>query len=168
LDFFTWLERLPVSQSILGSIWFHPYLLVGHSIGMGVVVGIIFILDLRVLGYAPSIPIRIFERCILLGWAGFILNAVTGILMFMAYAHVLATNWTFQLKMLCIIAAGISIWLLWRSLVQARNASVAADQAASDLKFSSTSKWLAVASMFFWLGAITTGRLIAYTVPEGV
>jgi hypothetical protein len=168
LDFFTWLEGLSVSQSILTSIWFHPYLLVGHSIGMGVVVGIIFMLDLRVLGYAPAIPIRVFERCILLGWAGFALNAVTGVLMFMAYAHVLATNWTFQLKMLCIVAAGVSIWLLWRSLRQARAASEARTQAGADIQFSHTAKWLAVASMLFWLGAITTGRLIAYTVPEGV
>ncbi len=161
MDFFTWLESLPVSQAILASIWFHPYLLVGHSIGMGTVVGIIFMLDLRVLGYAKTIPMRLFERCILLGWAGFGLNFVTGILMFMAYAHTLATNWTFDLKMLCILAGGISIWLLWRSLKDARTD-------AGDAVFSRGSKVIAIVSMVFWLGAIATGRLIAYTAPEGV
>jgi hypothetical protein len=86
----------------------------------------------------------------------------------MAYAHVLATNWTFQLKMLCILAGGISIWLLGRSLVQAQGAAVGRARTAGDIEFSSNARWLAVASMLFWLGAIATGRLIAYTVPEGI
>jgi hypothetical protein len=161
MNFFSWLESLPVSQAILGSIWLHPYLLVGHSIGMGTVVGIIFMLDLRVLGYAKAIPISVFQKCIALGWAGIALNFVTGVLMFMAYAHTLATNWTFDVKMLCIVAGALSIWWLWRGIRLAG----AGD---SEFAFSRRDRILAIVSMAFWLGAIATGRLIAYTAPEGV
>ena len=161
MNLFAWLESLPVSQAILTSIWLHPYLLAGHSIGMGVVVGIIFMLSLRALGYARGIPIEMFAKLAGLGWAGFALNLVTGVLMFMAYAHVLATNWTFDVKMICILAGGLSLWVLSRSIK-------AAQLRAAEMVFTRQDKLIAVITMVFWLGAIATGRLIAYTAPEGV
>ena len=161
MDFFSWVEALPVSQAILTSIWLHPFLLAGHSVGMGVVVGLIFMLNLRVLGYLPLIPVSAFGRLLWLGWAGFALNALTGVLMLMAYAHTLATNWTFQLKMVCIVLGGVSIWVLSRSVRSAQ-----AQQ--GEQVFTVSAKWLAVASLLFWIGAVTMGRLIAYTAPEGV
>jgi hypothetical protein len=161
VSFFAWLEALPVSQAILTGIWLHPFLLVGHSVGMGVLVGIILMLDLRVLGYLGVIPVSIFGRLIGLGWAGLALNFVTGVLMFMAYAHTLAGNWTFQLKMVCILLGGVSIWMLRRSLRQV-------DGMQSEPVFSVNDKVLALVSLVFWVGAIALGRLIAYTAPEGV
>jgi hypothetical protein len=128
---------------------------------MGVLVGIILMLDLRVLGYLRVIPVSTFGRLIGLGWAGLVLNFVTGVLMLMAYAHTLATNWTFQLKMLFILFGGVSIWMLWRSLKRSRTVEV-------DVAFTPSSKVLAVISLVFWIGAIALGRLIAYTAPEGV
>jgi hypothetical protein len=161
VNFFLWLEALPVSQAILTSIWLHPFLLVGHSVGMGVLVGIILMLNLRVLGYLKVIPISIFGRLIGLGWAGLMLNFVTGVLMLMAYAHTLATNWTFQLKMVFIVFGGISIWMLWRSLKRSQAVE-------ADVTFTADARLLAVISLVFWIGAIALGRLIAYTAPEGV
>ena len=160
MQFFAWLEKLPFSQAILAGTWLHPLLLVGHSIGMGAVVGIIFILDLRVLGYAPSVPLDVFRRLVGVGWAGFTLNALTGVLMFMAYATTLVGNWTFDVKIVCIVAGGISLWLLAGALRDV-------DPLAPGVVFSRRAKLLAVVTMLFWLGAIATGRLIAYTAPEG-
>jgi hypothetical protein len=160
MNFFAWIEALPVSQAILTSIWLHPFLLAGHSVGMGIVVGIIFMLNLRVLGYLSGIPVDTFGRLVWLGWAGFTLNLLTGVLMFMAFAHTLATNWTFQLKMVFIVLGGISLLLLSRSV----KSVVAQDNNV----FASYARALAVASLIFWTGAIAMGRLIAYTAPEGV
>jgi hypothetical protein len=161
MEFFSWVEGLPVSQAILTSIWLHPWLLAGHSVGMGIVVGIIFMLDLRILGYLRGIPLEIFSRLVALGWVGFALNFVTGLLMLMAYAHTLATNWTFQLKMVCIVLGGITIWLLAPAL--------ASDGAAgAEAVPGPRARLLAMASLLFWIGAIAMGRLIAYTAPEGV
>jgi hypothetical protein len=160
MNLFAWIEALPVSQSILTSIWLHPFLLAGHSVGMGIVVGIIFMLNLRVLGYLSGIPVETFGRLIWLGWAGFILNLLTGVLMFMAFAHTLATNWTFQFKMVFIVLGGISLLLLSRSVK-----SAAADDGSV---FASYARALAIASLIFWTGAVAMGRLIAYTAPEGV
>jgi hypothetical protein len=161
VSFLLWLEALPFSQEILTNLWIHPWLLVGHSVGMGVLVGIILMLDIRVLGYLQAIPISVFGKLIALGWIGLALNFITGVLMFMAYAHTLATNWTFQFKMLFILFGVISIWLLWRSLRSARTLG-------NDTQFTRNSKLLAVISMLFWIGAVALGRLIAYTVPEGI
>jgi len=164
MDVFTWVQNLAVSQAILTSIWLHPLLLAGHSVGMGVVVGIIFMLDLRILGYVRAIPIETFARLVKLAWAGFVLNLLTGVLMLMAYAHTLATNWTFQVKMVCIVLGGACVWLQSRTLGRAQLGSP--PEAA--VSFNSNAKLLAFASLLFWLGAIAMGRLIAYTAPEGV
>jgi hypothetical protein len=161
MEFFSWVEGLPVSQAILSSIWLHPWLLAGHSVGMGIVVGIIFMLDLRILGSLRAIPLEIFSRLVALGWAGFALNFVTGLLMLMAYAHTLATNWTFQLKMVCIVLGGVTLWLLPPAL--ARD-----DAPGAPITPGTRARMLAIASLVFWIGAIAMGRLIAYTAPEGV
>lgn len=162
MDIFTWVQNLPVSQAILTSIWLHPLLLAGHSVGMGVVVGIIFMMDLRILGYIQGIPIELFGRLANLAWAGFVLNFLTGTLMLMAYAHTLATNWTFQWKLVCIVLGGACVWLQARTL---RGSQLVRGDTVS---YTPGARWLAIASLVFWMAAIAMGRLIAYTAPEGV
>lgn len=159
MEFLTWLENLPISQWILIDEFGHPALLSAHAIGMGLVVGIVLMLDLRVLGYAQGIRLDSFRQLIVLGWAGFALNAASGVLMFMAYATTLIANWTFDLKILLILAGGVSLWFLWREI----------DAAGTDPNpvFGRSAKTLAVISALFWLGAIVAGRFIAYTLPEG-
>jgi hypothetical protein len=114
-----------------------------------------------VIGFIRSVPVALFGRLVALAWAGFVLNLVTGTLMLMAYAQIMAHLWTFQLKMLSIGAGGLSVWMLARCLASAR-------LEGEETSFSPRAKWLAAASLLFWIAAIAMGRLIAYTAPEGV
>jgi hypothetical protein len=160
MKFLSWLEHLAFSQWILTDLWAHPMLLSMHTIGMAFVVGIVLMLDLRVLGFAPGLSLGLFERLLGLAWAGFGLNLVSGILLFMAYATTLILNWTFDLKLGLILAGGISVWSLWRTLR-------AGQQTDGVVVFGDRAKTLAVISALFWLGAIVAGRYIAFTLPEG-
>jgi hypothetical protein len=190
-----WLEMLPISEWVATSDWGYPILLSIHTMGLAIVVGILVMLDARVLGAAKSIPLGVFERLVPLAWAGFFLNLVSGVLLFMSMAPRLAINWPFLSKLAAIILAGLVSWLLWKSLrrdacgrplamlIGVQSTAVMSSEdgilenAKSDdgvlgdvqqgdniLAVSSSSKRLAIASLFFWFLAILFGRLIAYVL----
>ncbi len=155
MQFLEWLYKSPVGLFVQESSWGYPLVLSAHAVGMGVVVGSVWMYDLRVLGFANKISLAWFDRLYLLAWFGFALNAVSGALLFTGDPLKFAFSTPFQIKILLIFAGALSIWLLGRSVSQ--------DIAGERTVISSTkSKWIANLSIFFWLGAIVAGRLIAY------
>lgn len=169
-----WLEALPISVWIATSDLGYPLLLSVHSMGMAIVVGIMVMLDVRVLGSARSIPIGVFERLVPLAWGGFALNLVSGVLLFMSMAPRLAVNWPFLAKLATIVVAGLISWLLWksldrdaggRSLDQLAGLSDTGEAGTAEvLSVSPRSRSLAILSMVAWALAILFGRLIAYVL----
>ena len=160
MAFLEWLEALPLSEWVAQSEVGYPSMLSIHSIGMSAVVGLLLMLDLRVLGLAPKIPIAAFRKFMPFAWAGFILNLVSGVLLFNSTAHRLVDNWPFLSKMACVLAAGGVTFLLWRHLDQ----GLAASNGGQTLVFSRQAKALAWASIILWVLAIIFGRLIAYVM----
>lgn len=173
------IAALPISEWIATSEWSYPLLLSVHTMGLAIVVGIMVMLDLRLLGAARGLPLSTFERLVPLAWAGFLLNLVSGVLLFMSLAPRLATNWPFLSKMGAILLAGAISWLLWRS---ARADMAAADTNAPALdsnggaiaypldgvQFSPRTRTLAILSLLTWFAAILFGRLIAYVLDAAM
>jgi hypothetical protein len=162
MEFLAALQETSLSHYIQESDWGHPILLCFHAIGMALVVGVILMMDLRILGYAKSMPLSIFERLLGLAWAGFAMNAVSGLLIFCSNATRLITNWTFDLKLILIVAGGLSVWWLWRSI---RSRTAAGEDFDS---VTPTERAIAIASAIFWICAIVSGRLIAYTLSASL
>lgn len=183
-----WMQALPVSEWITDSNWGFPIMLVLHSWGMAAVVGILFMLDLRILGFAPIVPLSAFQPMMNIAWMGFFLNLVSGVLMFMADANRLIVNWSFLSKMTCVLLGGIVTAVLWRrlraagALAAARSTaqpSVAVSGgggavvvngeeslAAAPLAVDRSVRILAVVSIALWAGAILFGRWIAYVMDN--
>src|SRR4029450_8363142 len=99
----TWLRESP-------SVWAYPTILTLLTLGLGVLVGANWMVDLRVLGFARAIPLGILSRAFPIMWAGFWLNAVSGVLLFVA-DPAKATTTIFMWK-LAIIAVGVAFVLL--------------------------------------------------------
>jgi len=59
-----WLESLPLSVWVheSPSVWAQPTVLTLHTMGMGVLVGASWVLDLRLLGINRNVPLSAF-RC---------------------------------------------------------------------------------------------------------
>ncbi len=183
-----WMQALPVSEWITDSNWGFPIMLVLHSWGMAAVVGILVMLDLRILGVARIAPLSAFQPMMGLAWAGFFVNLVSGILMFMADANRLIVNWAFLSKMSCVLLGGIVTAVLWRRLRAAgalaerhstveRSVAVAGGGAvvavngedsltAAPLAVDRSVRILAIVSMAVWSGAILFGRWIAYVMDN--
>ncbi len=171
MEFFAWLQDLPVSEWVQTSDYGFPLLLAAHSIGLAGVVGILVILNLRILGYAEGIPIAALSRLMLVAWLGFIINALSGFLLFMANATRLVTNWAFIVKMSAVLLGGILTWMLWRTL-QRRGEKIVVEsaKAAGPMTYTITRSAQIVAriSLGVWFAAILFGRIIAYVMDHAM
>ena len=148
--FCTWVRESP-------SVFAFAGILLLHTIGMGLVVGIIAGIDLRILGFAPALRQAPFEKFFPILWLGFWVNAVTGTILLAADATTKLTNWDFYVKMVFIALA-----LVNQRMIRNR---VFRDPLIDKEPASTQAKILAVTSMILWLGAITAGRLLAYVGP---
>jgi hypothetical protein len=157
--FLAWVESTTLSEWIVGSpsMFAFPGILVLHAIGMGFAVGVSAALDLRVLGVAPRIPLTEMRRFLPVLWAGFWLNAVSGVLLLIGYPTKALTNPVFYLKLTLIAVAMVLLVRISRSAFGEDVAS------APDGAISPRLRTLAIASLVCWTGAITAGRLLAYT-----
>jgi len=135
----------------------YPYVITLHSIGLALLVGLLVIIDLRVLGFAKGLPLSALRRLMTIVWIGFWTNAASGIMLFSIDAKKDFHSSLFRVK-LAAIAAGLIIGTVIKSKV------LTAVAAPADLPGGTTSqaKALAVLSLVCWAGAIVSGRLLAY------
>src|SRR5438552_14186954 len=114
MDFLHWLEQTGFSTWVRESpsVWAFPTVLLIHTIGMGLVVGVNAGIDLRILGLAPALPLAPMEKFLPVLWVGFWVNAVTGVVLLAADATTKATNPDFYVKMVFIALAIINLQLL--------------------------------------------------------
>jgi hypothetical protein len=159
--FLAWVESTALSQWIVGSpsIFAFPGILVLHAIGMGFAVGVSAALDLRILGFAPGVSLIEMRRFLPFLWAGFWLNAASGVLLLIGYPTKALTNPVFYLK-LALIAAAMALLVRISRIVFPDKTPLPAD---GEPRESRTLRRLAIASLVCWASAITAGRLLAYT-----
>jgi hypothetical protein len=160
LNFLIWLENTPLSEWVLYSRWANPLLLSMHAIGMALVVGCGLITGARVLGFARFLPLTLFSRLLVATWIGVTLNVTSGLLLFISNPDTYIANWTFQLKILSIIGAGLASRAMWRAVERESLASTATGHGMP-------ARIAALASIVLWVGAIVAGRMIAYTLNPG-
>ncbi len=153
-----WLEQLPLSVWVheSPSVWAQPTVLTLHTMGMGVLVGASWVLDLRLLGISRNMPLSAFRWVFRAVAVGLIVNVVTGVLLFAQRATSLGLAIPFLIKMGLVIASAATLVPL-RALVLRSG--------PDECAVSGRARLLAVASIFAWSGAITAGRLLAYLVP---
>ena len=134
-----------------------PGILTLHAIGMGFAVGISAALDLRILGVAAKVPLAELRRFLPILWAGFWLNAASGLLLLIGYPTKALTNPVFYLKLTLIAVAMVLLVRISRSILTTGAHTTPGNE------FSPRLRKLAIASLVCWAGAITAGRLLAYT-----
>ncbi len=144
--FSTWLREAE-------TVWAFPTVLTIHTFGMMLLVGCAWLVDLRLLGVARTIPIGPLRPLFRIMWAAFWINLATGILLFIADPERKATSLLFGLKMLLII---INLPLLKRL------ERVMYREGPEPVTVPSATRQLAAASGMLWAATIFTGRLLGY------
>jgi hypothetical protein len=129
--------------------WAYPALEVLHIVGIALLVGNLVLLELRVWGLAPELPLRALGRLSLtLALAGFGLLSLSGLLMFATQPAELLANRAFTVKLGLIMVAGLNAgWFHARGGVDRPDRTARAQTALS---------------LGLWLAVIICGRWIAY------
>ena len=157
MGFLMWLEQtgfgtfVRESPSILG----YPTFLFFHTLGLSIVVGLSTAVAVRVLGFASRIPLEPLERFFPIMWAGFAINTISGSGLVAADASNKMVNAIFLTKMLFVVLAVGSLWLLKKKVFD--------DPSKYEGALPREGKILAGALLVFWLGAMIAGRLIGYS-----
>ena len=143
-----WIENTSLALWVGTSLWAYPVLLSAHITGLAVIVGIIAMRDFHLLGFINGVTEANFLELKKLAYCGFLVNGISGIMLFSSQASYLSTNLPFLVK-LFFIGSGMFL------------ASKIYKKIEKNTGRTST-KILAILSLFSWFGAITAGRLIAY------
>src|SRR3954452_15508033 len=149
-----WLERTALATWARESpsLWAYPTILTLHTVGLGIVVGANAVIDFRLLGFAPRISLPTLSPLFRFMLWAFLVNAATGIVLFMSEATTKSRQPIFYVKLTLI---GLALWntVITRRAMQ-RDRLV--DTPGGDGRY----QWIALASLALWTGAITAGRLM--------
>jgi hypothetical protein len=157
MAFLEWLQGSWVGLLVAESLWGYPLLETIHTIGMAMLIGSLGLINLRVLGYKPELPIVGTRELLPLAWLGFTLNAISGSLLFTSSAVEFFDSYTFRIKMVLIVLGGLNAALLGRRIFRDAAAGT------SPVALPASTRWIAATSLVFWFGAVCAGRLVAYT-----
>src|SRR5450755_3723794 len=108
-----WLEQTVVGTSIRESLWLFPIIETVHIFGIILLVGATSILDLRLMGltFRDESVSKLAGRFIPWARAGFLIQVITGLLLFFSEATKMYGNIGFEIKMLLIVVAGINAFV---------------------------------------------------------
>jgi len=158
MAFFRGLQDSTFTEWFLGSasIWTYPTVLTLHTIGMAILVGASFVVNLRVLQVAGEIPLQRLAPVYRFIWAGFVINLFSGVVLFVTQAADRVQDPVFYVKLGSIALA------LWFGVLVKRASIDAAD---APQVTPPRSRRLAAAGLGLWAIAIVAGRLMAYLHP---
>jgi hypothetical protein len=156
MNIFESLETTFIANWLIDSLYGYPVMLALHGIGMSIVIGILFIFNLRLLGLFNSIEVVVFKSLMKLAWTGFVINFISGCILFVQKATSFVENWAFLVKIAGVVIATTIAVIAHKTLCQK------AEQSDSEKAIVFSAKVLAFVSLGLWSVVIITGRLVGY------
>ncbi|MDO9597240.1 MAG: hypothetical protein Q7J47_05900 [Azoarcus sp.] len=153
------LEATALARALRASVWVYPLVNAGHILGVGLLVGAIVPLDLRLLGSWRAVPLgplwQVLTRCAAFG---LMLAVGFGALLFITRATEYAASGLFVTKMavvavatanaLALRVAGLDeLWL----------------EGGTEGKLSARVRLAACISLAGWMTVLILGRLVGYS-----
>ena len=152
----SWMESTAYSEWIVAGLVGWPLMLSMHAVGLAIVVGIVLVLNLRMLGLFRPIPYVAISDLMTYAWIGIALNIFSGFSLFMAQATFYVTNLPFLTKISFVILGIANVYYTQKVL---RREAAVWDTSDAVPQISVV---LAGTSLIFWVLAVVGGRLIAY------
>lgn len=161
--FQVWLVKtlggITIVSPFMRSKWGWPTVESLHFIGLSMLVGAIFLLDLRLLGVAKRVPIMAIHRLVPWGVSGFLINVITGSMFLVTEPDQYIYNPSFHLKLLFLTIAGINILAFYLTMFRGIKALGSGADAPRGAKV------VAAVSVCMWIAVIICGRLLTFFRP---
>jgi uncharacterized membrane protein len=124
-----------------------------HFVGLTLLLGVLALINLRLLGFMPALPASVLMRLLPWGMFGYAINAMTGMLFFAAAPQQYYDNPAFYWKLIFLMLGGLNVVYFtfdtgWQ---------VASGRPAPQL-----SKVLAVSALFLWVGVMYWGSMLPF------
>lgn len=158
MEFLSWLENTETvtwireSTSLLG----YTLYLALHTLGLVFLLGPVVVIGFRMAGLVPKLPIAAMRSFFPLMVAGFLVNLVSGLVLFSTAPVGFVRNITFLVKLASVLIAVVVL----RRFVRVVFGSETDPDAAIDTR---RARRLFVVSAAFWTLGIAAGRLTAYS-----
>ena len=143
------------TDAMVASKWWWAFMMSMHFIGLSLLIGVIGILDLRLIGFAKQLPVEPLHRLFPWALAGLGINVVTGMLAFMGMPEYYTYNAAFWFKILALMLAGLNVAMFYLTGIFERVKRLGAGE---DAPFSA--KVIAISSLVLWFAVVISGRYI--------
>jgi len=157
-NFAVWLDDTRWSAMLHESYYMYNWVESTHVLTLMVSLGMLFLIDLRMLGYAlPDVPAsKIAERLSIPMLVGFTIMFITGISLFYAVPVRSVQSVWFRTKMVLLVVCAVNAYLFHNRM----NESVSSWD--NDARAPSRIRLGAGLSLGFWTIVVICGRFIAY------
>jgi len=149
-----WVSAAAVQDLVTTKPWVWPTAETLHFIGLSLLFGILFTINLRLLGGFRAISFASMHRMLPWGMLGFGINLITGMLFFIAAPEQYTANAPFLWKIICLMIAGAD--LLYLTVFDKIWALEPGDDAAV------LDKAIAATAIVAWVGVIYWGRMLPF------
>ena len=157
MNFLNWIQNTGWATGIKESSLLFPIIEGSHIMALSFSVGMIMILDMRLLriSFRSETVSSIMEQLMPFTLAGFAVEMLTGVLLFLTQAVKAYSNPFFRIKMILLVLAGINA-LYYQLRYYPKMAEW--DRTATPFGV----RIVAVTSLALWAGVIACGRTMAY------
>ena len=157
IAFLDWIESTWLNHFAVGYTWTWPIMETLHFFGLGLLLGVIVVIDLRLVGvFRRRIPLNMVHD--LLPWAisGFVINLITGIVFLFGDPYRYYESPSFRLKVLFLFIAGLNALWYWLTLHRT------IDNIGNHDPMPMNAKVMGLVSIISWCAVVIFGRLIPY------
>lgn len=149
-----WITAASIEAFVNNNPWVWPTAETLHFLGLCLVFGVLFVVNLRLLGAIREVPFAALHRLLPWGMLGFGVNLVTGMLFFITESGAYTTNEPFYWKVAFMMLAGANF--LYLTVVRkAWELEPGQDSALAD-------KAIAASALGLWVGVIYGGRMLPF------
>ena len=159
VHFEAWLRSFTGIAAFMQMKWSWPAMESAHFIGLTLLFGSIAAWDLRLVGALKEVPVSAFHKLVPFAIVGFAINVTSGFLFLVTFPDQYVYNTAFQLKMLCVIVAGLNVMLFYLTSFRRIATSGPGEQAPLLGRISGA------VSLGLWGTVIICGRMITFFRP---
>ena len=128
---------------------------------MGLLVGVVCIMNLRILGFFRPIPFPGLSMWFPVILVGFLVNLISGTTLYLSDPANLVKNWAFDVKIV-LVFIGMILLLAMRATPAFKNIVNMPAAAIGG----TPARTVAIISLIVWLSAILSGRLTGYVTVD--
>lgn len=156
-----WMVGTWINQVVLGYAWSWPTLESLHFLALCMLMGSLLIMDLRLIGFQRIIPLGAVHALMPVAIVSFSVNLLSGLGFLFGDPRTYTANWAFWTKMILVGLAGLN-FLLYYGKVEPSLLKLGPNDPTPVL-----AKAVGAASLVFWFGVLSFGRLLPYLGTGG-